>query len=202
MLQHCHHPAFSAGCGRQAGRLWPGCSLARRGPAGHSHGHGHGWQRLRGDVTAVTSPSSAGRGDVPSLGHRLSRGVLIRESASHIRDSFGSLPYDVGKLLDKPYWLGGGRWRLGDWGAARRSGGNKMSVRRRALVGPRAQIQRYRIQLAYMIRSFVWATGPLATPVPPPALPPAMLAAQPFAKRPAPAPLPIGELRPAARLQP
>ena len=34
---------------------------------------------------AVTSPPSAGRGDVPSRGHRLSRGVLIRESASHTK---------------------------------------------------------------------------------------------------------------------
>ena len=53
---------------------------------------------------------------------------------------------------------------------------------------PRARIQRYRIQLAYMIRSFVWSTGPLSTPCPPPsALPPAMLATRPFAKRPVPA---------------
>ena len=38
---------------------------------------------LRGDVTAVTSPSSVGRGDVLERGHRLSRSVLTGESASH-----------------------------------------------------------------------------------------------------------------------
>ena len=42
-----------------------------------------GRTRLRGDVTAVTSPSSVGRGDVRDRGHRLSRSVLTGESACH-----------------------------------------------------------------------------------------------------------------------
>ena len=60
-------------------RMWPGQSWpGRPWPADQ------GRTRLGGDVTAVTSPSSVGRGDVPGRGHRLSRGILMGESASHI----------------------------------------------------------------------------------------------------------------------
>ena len=41
-----------------------------------------GQKRLRGDVTAVISPSSVGRGDVLDRGHRLSRSILMGELSS------------------------------------------------------------------------------------------------------------------------
>ena len=49
-----------------------------------------GRTRLRGDVTAVTSPSSVGRGDVLGRGHRLSRSILTGESSHKKRVTCGA----------------------------------------------------------------------------------------------------------------
>ena len=59
-----------------------GPCLVRPHP-GHSRLAGHSRPRLPGEGDVVTSPSSSRKGDVLDRGHRLSRGVLMGESASH-----------------------------------------------------------------------------------------------------------------------
>ena len=85
MLSRQHRPT-SRPAGPGAPR--PAGPKPARPHQGRSRPAGPGRRRLPGDGDVTTSPSNARKGDVVSRRHRVSRGVLMGESASHIENTY------------------------------------------------------------------------------------------------------------------